>query len=243
MATKYLNLRFKFGCILVSEVGPVYAGGRTEYVENVDEDHLLIPELVDYAKSFGIKEDIDSDSICFDQSIDYGSDVDEELSIVKEDVRKFKESRRRKKKEKPKGFLGEVGLDEGYENIEKGKKNIKGKLIEDEPYYDSSDCDSFQSDEEEPISNDELEGGSLRGRKKSNRVIYDSSCDVVIWQCGFVFESVKEFREAVTKYAIKKGVELDKYVNESTRGRVKCKSGCPFLLYASKEGRSETFTI
>ena len=128
----------------------------------------------------------------------------EELRIVKEDVRKLRESRRRKKKEKPKGFLGEVGFDEGYEDIEKGKKNFKGKLIEDESYYDSSDCDSFQSDEEELVSDDELEGESLRGRKKSNRVVYDSSCDIVIWQCGLIFESVKQFREAVTKYAIKK---------------------------------------
>ncbi|KAH0750700.1 hypothetical protein KY290_029932 [Solanum tuberosum] len=54
MATKYLNLRFKFGGILVSEVGPIYVGGRTEYVENVDEDHLSILELADYAKSFWI---------------------------------------------------------------------------------------------------------------------------------------------------------------------------------------------
>ena len=54
MTNKYLNLRFKFGDILVSEVGPVYVGGRTEYVENMDEDHLSIPELVDYAMSFGI---------------------------------------------------------------------------------------------------------------------------------------------------------------------------------------------
>ncbi|KAH0686030.1 hypothetical protein KY284_016583 [Solanum tuberosum] len=302
MATKYLNLRFKFGGILVSEVGPVYVGGKTEYVKNVDEDHMSILELADYVTSFGIsklgktyakslggdlvelkndmdicnialfmhdgdtidiyvcddtiledvrpneewtdteeegeptvqqgtkpsiqeevepsaqesaEEDINSDSICSNQSIDYGSDVHEELRIVKEDVREFKESRRRKKKEKNKMFFsGEVGLDEG-----------------------------FQSDEEEPVSDDELERGSLRGRNKSNRVIYDSTCDVVIWQCGLVFESVKEFREAVTKYAIKKGVELDKYVNESTRVRVKCKSGCPWLLYASKKGRSENFTI
>ena len=55
MANRYLNLRFKFGGILVSEVGPVYVGGRTEYVENVDEDHLSIPVLADYAKSFGMK--------------------------------------------------------------------------------------------------------------------------------------------------------------------------------------------
>ena len=53
MTTKYLNLRFKFGGILVSEVGQVYIGGMTEYYENVDEDHLSIPELVGYAKSFG----------------------------------------------------------------------------------------------------------------------------------------------------------------------------------------------
>ena len=56
MTNKYLNLRFKFGGMLVSEVGPVYVGGRTEYVENVDEDHLSIPELADYAKSFGISK-------------------------------------------------------------------------------------------------------------------------------------------------------------------------------------------
>ena len=110
----------------------------------------------------------------------------------------------KKKKEKPKGFLGEVGFGKGYKDIEKGKKIFKGKLTEDESYYDSSDCDSFQSDEEEPISDDELEEGSLKGRKKSNRVVYDSSCDIVIWQCGLIFESVMQFREAVTKYAIKK---------------------------------------
>ena len=54
MTNKYLNLRFKFGGMLVSEVGTVYVRGRTEYVGNVDEDHLSIPELVDYAMSFGI---------------------------------------------------------------------------------------------------------------------------------------------------------------------------------------------
>ena len=56
MTSKYLNLRFKFGGMLVSEVGPVYVGGRTEYVENVDEDHLSILELADYSKSFGISK-------------------------------------------------------------------------------------------------------------------------------------------------------------------------------------------
>ncbi|KAG5591290.1 hypothetical protein H5410_041804 [Solanum commersonii] len=127
-----------------------------------------IQEEVEPNAQENTEEDTDNDSICSDQSIDYESDVHEGLRIVKEDMRKFRES--------------EVGLHEGYEDIEKSKKQFKDKLAEDEPYYDNSDCDSFQSDEEQPVSDDELEGESLRGRKKSNRVIYDSTCDVVLWQ-------------------------------------------------------------
>ncbi|KAG5584827.1 hypothetical protein H5410_045261 [Solanum commersonii] len=104
-----------------------------------------IQEEVEPSAQENAEEDIDNDFICSDQSIDYGSDVHEELRIVKEDVRKFGER---------------------YEDIEKGKKKkIKDKLTEDEPYYDSSDCDSFQSDEEH-VSDDELEGGSLRREKE-----------------------------------------------------------------------------
>ncbi|KAG5607605.1 hypothetical protein H5410_029097 [Solanum commersonii] len=88
----------------------------------------------------------------------------------------------------------------GMKILKKVKKKFKGKLTDDEPYYDSSDCDSFQSDEEELVFDNELKGRNLRGRKRSNGVIYDSTCDVVIWQCGLIFESVKEFRETVTKY-------------------------------------------
>ncbi|KAH0642343.1 hypothetical protein KY290_033934 [Solanum tuberosum] len=86
-----------------------------------------IQEEVEPSAQENTKEDIDNDSICSDQSIDYESDVHEGLRIVKEDVRKFRKSRRRKKKEKHK---------------------------------------SFQSDEEQHVSDDELEGGSLMGRKK-----------------------------------------------------------------------------
>uniref|UniRef100_M1DR52 Uncharacterized protein n=1 Tax=Solanum tuberosum TaxID=4113 RepID=M1DR52_SOLTU len=33
-----------------------------------------------------------------------------------------------------------------------------------------------------------------------------------------VFEDVKEFREAVTKYSLQKGVQLEKYINEPKKG-------------------------
>ena len=46
----------------------------------------------------------------------------EELGIVKEDVRKLRESRRRNKKKKIEGVLGEVGFDEGMRILKKGKR-------------------------------------------------------------------------------------------------------------------------
>ena len=81
-----------------------------------------ILEEVEPSVQENAEEDIDSDSVCSGQSINYGSDVHEELKIVKENGRKLRESRRRNKKEKTKGFLSEVGLNKWYEDIEKGKK-------------------------------------------------------------------------------------------------------------------------
>ncbi|OIT22961.1 hypothetical protein A4A49_53354 [Nicotiana attenuata] len=54
MASKYFDFRWKIGVMLVSEVGPIFDGGRTEYSFNIDFDHLSIPELVDIAKDFGV---------------------------------------------------------------------------------------------------------------------------------------------------------------------------------------------
>lgn len=56
MTNKFLNLRFKFGSILVSEVGLIYIGGRTKHVFNLDEDYLPIPKIIDHAKSFSISK-------------------------------------------------------------------------------------------------------------------------------------------------------------------------------------------
>jgi len=44
--------------------------------------------------------------------------------------------------------LGEVGIDPGFEDIDKPNKNLTGKLVGDEPFYDSSDADSFESESE-----------------------------------------------------------------------------------------------
>lgn len=121
-----------------------------------------------------------------------------------------------------------MGLDESFEDIDQERRSLNGKLLGDESYYDNSDYDSFNSDEEpEPVFDDEGERGQLSARRKTNKVIYDPTCKVVIWQLGLVFENVVEFRTILTNYALKKGVELYKYVNEPIRVRVICKGGWP----------------
>ncbi|TMW80849.1 hypothetical protein EJD97_014414 [Solanum chilense] len=54
MDTKYVNLRFHIGDILVSEVGPAYIGRKKEYAFNVDIDRLSITEINDYCRDFGV---------------------------------------------------------------------------------------------------------------------------------------------------------------------------------------------
>ncbi|XP_049373038.1 uncharacterized protein LOC125838030 [Solanum verrucosum] len=57
------------------------------------------------------------------------------------------------------------------------------------------------------------------------------------------FESVKQFREAITRYAVQEHVELDKYVNDATRVRVKCIAGGPWLLFGSIDSKTGDFVV
>ncbi|WMV14567.1 hypothetical protein MTR67_007952 [Solanum verrucosum] len=83
-----------------------------------------------------VHSDVESDeNVDFSSDEDgYGSDIHEELSIVKKDLKAYL-----KKKKEPKGkkiaecFLGEVGIDPGFEDIDKPKKNLttlKKRFIE-----------------------------------------------------------------------------------------------------------------
>ncbi|MFX4990440.1 hypothetical protein ABTC08_19650, partial [Acinetobacter baumannii] len=57
------------------------------------------------------------------------------------------------------------------------------------------------------------------------------------------FENVQQFRKAITMYAVQEHVELDKYVNEPKRVRVKCIDGCPWLLFGSHDSRTGDFQV
>ena len=64
-----------------------------------------------------------------------------------------------------------------------------------------------------------------------------------VWQLGMVFKDVKEFRQAVTKYAVKRRFELEKWVNKQKKVRVRCKDGCPGILYGCLDKTTNNFMI
>ncbi|XP_016582058.2 uncharacterized protein LOC107879548 [Capsicum annuum] len=58
-----------------------------------------------------------------------------------------------------------------------------------------------------------------------------------------VFKYVYEFRRAVTKYAVRKRVPVEKWVNEPKKVRFRCKDDCPWLLYAGLDKTTNDFMI
>ncbi|XP_033515172.1 uncharacterized protein [Nicotiana tomentosiformis] len=80
----------------------------------------------------------------------------------------------------------------------------------DEPYYDSSDPDSFESEsdlegEGDLVSDDDVDGednmGQLRGRKKINRVVYDPSAKAkkgITMTCSICKASTHNMRSCPT---------------------------------------------
>ena len=86
-----------------------------------------------------------------DDEEDYGSDVHEEVRELRDEKRSFQ---RRKRKERVPIVIeevpvGEARLDLGFDETQTGKIKFEGRLGGDEPYFASSDDESFEIDEGE----------------------------------------------------------------------------------------------
>ncbi|KAF3656173.1 putative ADP-ribosylation factor GTPase-activating protein AGD14-like [Capsicum annuum] len=177
---------------------------------------------------------VDSDVESIDGGVEIGSDmdkyVDKELRGLKEEKGKIK---RRKREERPvilehiKLETRRKGPDIGYDESVSGDRNSLEDDVTDE------------EDEVEQVEHID----KARKRKNFKRVIYSSGCQKVVWELRLVFESVNEFRAAITKYAVVEHVAMEKYVNELTRGKVRCTTDCPWLLYASIDSRFMNFVM
>ncbi|KAF3660799.1 3-oxoacyl-[acyl-carrier-protein] synthase, mitochondrial [Capsicum annuum] len=92
--------------------------------------------------------------------------------------------------------------------------------------------------EPDPVFN-----GGFMPLTASKEMAIKADCQKVVWELGLVFESVNEFRAAVTKYAVAEHVAIEKCVNEPTRVRVRCTTSCPWLLYDIIDSRSMNFVV
>ncbi|KAH0673134.1 hypothetical protein KY284_024221 [Solanum tuberosum] len=174
-------------------------------------------------------DDIDvAELVGDDDEEEYGSDEHEEVRELRAEKRGFQRRKRRERvaadnEEVP---VGEAGLDLGFDEIGTSKVSHEGRLGGDEPYFASSDDDSFELDEDKCCNDDEHESDRSRrvklSRKRSSKtqkIIHDPTAKKVVWQLGMVFKDAKEFRQAVTKYAVRRRVQVEKWVNEPKKVR------------------------
>ncbi|KAH0715181.1 hypothetical protein KY284_008086 [Solanum tuberosum] len=187
-----------------------------------------------------------------DEEKEYGSDVHEKFRELRAEKRSFQRRKRTERvladnEEVP---IGEAGPDLGFDETGIGKISHEGRLGGDEPYFASFDEDNFELDEDECCDDDEHESGrakrvklSRKRRTTTEKIIYDPTAKKVVWQLGMLFKDVKEFREAVTKYAVRMRVQVEKWVNEPKKVRVRCKDGCPWLLYGCLDKTTNNFMI
>ncbi|XP_060183285.1 uncharacterized protein LOC132613276 [Lycium barbarum] len=136
----------------------------------------------------------------------------------------------------------------GYdEYLSTSKSTYEGKLGGDELFYDSDEPVSFEIETDDEADDkyvvEKPTKKSRRPKRIRNRVIFYPKCKEIVWETGLAFESAKQFRKALTRYVVQQHIELDKYVNEPTRVRVKCTAGCPWLLFASFDSRTNDFVV
>ncbi|KAG5579642.1 hypothetical protein H5410_050269 [Solanum commersonii] len=92
-----------------------------------------------------------------DDDEDYDSDVHEEVRELRDEKRTFQRTKRneREQVDTEEVPVGEAGPDLGFDETETRKISVEGRLGGDEPYYPSSDADSFEIDEDECCDEDE----------------------------------------------------------------------------------------
>ncbi|KAF3637959.1 putative C2 and GRAM domain-containing protein-like [Capsicum annuum] len=142
----------------------------------------------------------------------YSGDVHKEVRELRAKKRKFQ--RKKKSKRVPidnaEVPVGEARPDLGFDETETSRVSHEGRLGGDDPYFTSSDEDSFVLDEDDCCGDDEhevVDSGRARTVKLSKKrttnqkIIHDPTAKEVVWQLGIVFKDVSEFRRAVTKYA------------------------------------------
>ncbi|WCJ30899.1 hypothetical protein M5689_012420 [Euphorbia peplus] len=223
-----------------------------------DEDEDYVPNEnheadVDEASD----EDNDNSSLCDEdeEDVEYVptanqeavdnqlSDVDEELVQVRANISQLKKSRNPKRPAAtdPNHIpLRHAGVDPGFEDLDNNTSKYASLIGGDEEYYGSSDPGSFSSGD----SSDDSQKEHVRKRAQRRHVFYDPDTPTVSWQLGLVFQNADEFRDALAKYCVQRGVNVRRKPNESERIRARCKGErCDWQVFASIDKRTNDLVV
>ncbi|KAG5570581.1 hypothetical protein H5410_060347 [Solanum commersonii] len=170
-------------------------------------------------RAFGIKSwgcvESEAELVGDDDEKEYGSDVHEEVRELRAEKRSFQRRKRRERvtADNEEVLVGEAGPDLGFDETGTCKVSHEGMLGGDEPYFASSDDDSFELDEDKCCNDDERESDrskrvklSRKRNSKTQKIIHDPIAKKVMWQLSMLFKDVKEFRQAVTKYVVRRRI-------------------------------------
>ena len=97
--------------------------------------------------------------------------------------------------------LGEAGADIGFDDLSRSQNRYAGTIAEDEQYFDSDDPGSDLNNTDEQCGSDEVPQ-----RRQCVRVQYNPNTKIPLFEIGMVFENVIQFKHAIAKYAILRGV-------------------------------------
>ncbi|KAK9098350.1 hypothetical protein Syun_025395 [Stephania yunnanensis] len=153
--------------------------------------------------------------------------------------------------------IDECERDEGDEDSEEAANDyLVGELVSDDEvvgamsdyqigeYSDCNESEYFESDDMGSYCSDiGSEDENRFVRRKNRRLRFDTNSDISVFCLGMIFTSMAEARQAVKKYAIKKGLGVKLVKNDKRRLRARCKEGCPWKILISMENNDETLTV
>lgn len=100
-------------------------------------------------------------------------------------------------------------------------------------YFDSDGDASYDEDSDGVFT-----------RRKCRFPIFDSFADTPQFAVDMCFRGKDQLKDAIERYALKKKINIRYVKNEQKRIRAVCRwKGCPWLLYASHNSRSDWFQI
>ncbi|XP_039155395.1 uncharacterized protein LOC120286880 [Eucalyptus grandis] len=102
----------------------------------------------------------------------------------------------------------------------------------------------YETDEDEHLGSDlELENDNFT-RRRSNFPRYDPNCAIPVFIVFMIFDSSRQFKEALIKYSVVERREIKFIKNEKKCVRAKCVSeSCPWRISGSIDARSGSFHV